>query len=96
MCIIDLLAIRWPLNAATMGVDGIPYTLFVTIIAILYVQQGINNLFLLNTDKYLKTHLVGQPEAAVRNRSNCLDVIDEILTMSFHKRLWATLNIIHG
>ena len=43
MCINDLLAVRWPLNAATMGVDGIPYTLFVTIIAILYVQQGINN-----------------------------------------------------
>ena len=43
MCINDLLAARWPLNAATMGVDGISYTLFVAIIAILYVQQGIDN-----------------------------------------------------
>ena len=41
----DLLVNRWPLNVATMGVDGIYDTFFIAIIAILYVQQGNNNQF---------------------------------------------------
>ena len=39
----DLLVNRWPLNVATMGVDGISEAFLIAIIAILYVQQGSNN-----------------------------------------------------